>query len=67
MYENARYAVTETCLALTMFRSSINASTIVLFTGLLFMKAFHWLAQVGLVIGRSESEAVQLAASPMGC
>lgn len=48
MYENARYAITETCLALTIFRGDISATVIILFTMLLFVKAFHWLAQVAL-------------------
>lgn len=49
MYEKARYAFTETCLALTVFRSDLTAVTIALFTQLLFAKAFHWLSRVSTV------------------
>ncbi|CAM9391609.1 unnamed protein product, partial [Scytosiphon promiscuus] len=45
MYENARYAFTETCLALTVFRGDLTASTIALFVQLLLIKAFHWLSR----------------------
>lgn len=45
LHENVRYAVTETCLALTIFRDEINFHVVVLFTSLVFLKVFHWLAQ----------------------
>ncbi|CAN0442135.1 unnamed protein product, partial [Discosporangium mesarthrocarpum] len=45
LYENARYAITETCLALPIFREDLSPSVLMLFTALLFAKAFHWLAQ----------------------
>ncbi|CAM9631320.1 unnamed protein product [Ectocarpus sp. 13 AM-2016] len=45
MYENARYAFTETCLALTVFRGDLTAVTIALFVQLLLIKAFHWLSR----------------------
>lgn len=45
LHENVRYAVTETCLALTIFRDEINFHVVVLFTALVFLKVFHWLAQ----------------------
>ncbi|CAM9905053.1 unnamed protein product, partial [Ectocarpus fasciculatus] len=45
MYENARYAFTETCLALTVFRGDLTAVTIALFIQLLLIKAFHWLSR----------------------
>lgn len=50
MYENARYAFTETCLALTVFRGDLTAVTIALFVQLLLVKAFHWLSRVKSVI-----------------
>jgi hypothetical protein len=37
--------VTETCLALTIFREEINFHVMALFTALIFLKVFHWLAQ----------------------
>lgn len=45
LHENVRYAITETCLALTIFRDEINFHVVVLFTSLVFLKVFHWLAQ----------------------
>ncbi|KAJ1454849.1 hypothetical protein M885DRAFT_587932 [Pelagophyceae sp. CCMP2097] len=44
LYENARYAITETCLALTIFREELTARVFALFSALLFAKVFHWLA-----------------------
>lgn len=43
LYDNARYAITETCLALTIFREELTVRVFCLFTGLLFAKVFHWL------------------------
>lgn len=51
MYENARYAFTETCLALTVFRGDLTAVTIALFIQLLLIKAFHWLSRVRKMVG----------------
>jgi E3 ubiquitin-protein ligase synoviolin len=45
LHENVRYAVTETCLALTIFRDEISFHVMALFTALVFLKIFHWLAQ----------------------
>ncbi|CAN0329183.1 unnamed protein product, partial [Hapterophycus canaliculatus] len=45
MYENARYAFTETCLALTVFRGDLTSATVALFVQLLLIKAFHWLSR----------------------
>ncbi|KAG1692992.1 hypothetical protein DVH05_024028 [Phytophthora capsici] len=45
LHENVRYAVTETCLALTIFRDEISFHVMVLFTALVFLKIFHWLSQ----------------------
>ncbi|KAE8974813.1 hypothetical protein PF005_g25879 [Phytophthora fragariae] len=45
LHENVRYAVTETCLALTIFREEISFHVMVLFTALVFLKIFHWLSQ----------------------
>lgn len=43
--ERSWYAITETCLAFTVFRDDFNPKFIALFTVLLFLKAFHWLAE----------------------
>eukprot|EP00629_Pelagomonadales_sp_RCC1024_P001250 CAMPEP_0119265278 /NCGR_PEP_ID=MMETSP1329-20130426/4133_1 /TAXON_ID=114041 /ORGANISM="Genus nov. species nov., Strain RCC1024" /LENGTH=303 /DNA_ID=CAMNT_0007265095 /DNA_START=133 /DNA_END=1041 /DNA_ORIENTATION=+ len=45
LYENARYAVTETCLALTIFREELSTRVFALFSFLLFAKVFHWLVK----------------------
>jgi len=43
LIEKFFYAVTETCLAFTVFRDDFSPWFIALFTLLLFMKTFHWL------------------------
>ncbi|XP_018328159.1 E3 ubiquitin-protein ligase synoviolin B [Agrilus planipennis] len=45
LMERAWYAVTETCLAFTVFRDDFNPKFVALFTLLLFLKSFHWLAE----------------------
>lgn len=44
IYSNARFAITETCLALTIFHEELSMKVFALFTGLLFSKVFHWLS-----------------------
>ncbi|KDN47561.1 hypothetical protein K437DRAFT_94100 [Tilletiaria anomala UBC 951] len=43
LYERMWYAITESLLATTIFRSEFDASFVLLFGTLLIMKAFHWL------------------------
>lgn len=45
LIERSWYAVTETCLAFTVFRDDFSPRFVALFTILLFLKCFHWLAQ----------------------
>lgn len=45
LIERAWYAVTETCLAFTVFRDDLNAKFVGIFAVLLFLKCFHWLAE----------------------
>ncbi|KYM95453.1 PREDICTED: E3 ubiquitin-protein ligase synoviolin B [Cyphomyrmex costatus] len=45
LVEKVWYAVTETCLAFTVFRDDFSPKFIALFTLLLFLKSFHWLAE----------------------
>ncbi|KAK5810223.1 hypothetical protein F5H01DRAFT_295949, partial [Linnemannia elongata] len=45
LYERAWYAVTETCLAMTIFKDEFDTRFVVMFTLLLFLKVFHWLCQ----------------------
>ncbi|KAL7269778.1 E3 ubiquitin-protein ligase hrd1, partial [Rhizina undulata] len=44
LYEKAWYAVTETCLAMTIFRDEFDVKFIVMFGVLLFVKCFGWIA-----------------------
>ncbi|RZF43216.1 hypothetical protein LSTR_LSTR009020 [Laodelphax striatellus] len=45
LMERAWYAMTETCLAFTVFRDDFSPKFVALFTVLLFLKSFHWLAE----------------------
>lgn len=45
LIERSWYAVTETCLAFTVFRDDFSPKFVALFTVLLFLKSFHWLAE----------------------
>ncbi|XP_076234797.1 septin interacting protein 3 [Calliopsis andreniformis] len=45
LLEKVWYAVTETCLAFTVFRDDFSPKFIALFTLLLFLKSFHWLVE----------------------
>ncbi|CAG0878948.1 unnamed protein product [Cyprideis torosa] len=45
LLERSWYAVTETCLAFTVFRDDFSPKFVALFTLLLFLKSFHWLAE----------------------
>jgi len=45
LYEKSWYAVTETCLAMTIFRDEFDIQFVIVFTTLLFLKIFHWLCQ----------------------
>ncbi|KAG5888669.1 hypothetical protein JTB14_014862 [Gonioctena quinquepunctata] len=45
LVERSWYALTETCLAFTVFRDDFNLKFVALFTLLLFLKSFHWLAE----------------------
>jgi len=43
IYEKAWYAVTETCLAMTIFRDEFDVRFIIMFGVLLFIKCFSWI------------------------
>jgi hypothetical protein len=45
LYERSWYAITETCLAMTIFRDEFDTRFITLFVLLLFCKIFHWVSQ----------------------
>jgi len=45
LMERSWYAVTETCLAFTVFKDDFSPKFVSLFVLLLFLKSFHWLAE----------------------
>ncbi|RKP38596.1 hypothetical protein BJ085DRAFT_12473, partial [Dimargaris cristalligena] len=45
LYEKGWFAVTETCLALTIFKDEFNAQMFGLLLTLMFFKVFHWLIE----------------------
>ena len=45
LVERSWFAVTETCLAFTVFRDDFSPKFVALFTILFFLKCFHWLAE----------------------
>ncbi|CAF0795287.1 unnamed protein product [Brachionus calyciflorus] len=45
LFERSWYAITETCLAFTVFRDDFSPRFVTMFTLLLFLKCFHWLAE----------------------
>ncbi|RKP07224.1 hypothetical protein THASP1DRAFT_17384 [Thamnocephalis sphaerospora] len=45
LYERSWFAVTETCLAMTVFRDTFDVPFLAAFAALLFVKIFHWLLQ----------------------
>ncbi|KAI9331687.1 hypothetical protein DFJ73DRAFT_963673 [Zopfochytrium polystomum] len=46
LYERSWFAITETCLAMTIFRDEFDMRFIVLFGLLLVIKIFHWISAV---------------------
>ena len=45
LYERLWYTISETCLAMTIFREEFNAPFVAQFAALLLVKSFHWLVQ----------------------
>ena len=45
LWENSRFAVTNTLLALTIFREELGIQEAVLFVMLIFSKIFHWVSK----------------------
>ncbi|OQV23997.1 E3 ubiquitin-protein ligase synoviolin [Hypsibius exemplaris] len=45
LVDKSWFALTDTCLAFTVFRDDFSSSFVALFTILLFLKCFHWLAE----------------------
>lgn len=48
IYDRSKYSITETCLALTVFRQELSPTVFVFFGALIFVKIFHWLARFRL-------------------
>lgn len=59
LIERSWYAVTETCLAFTVFRDDFSPRFVALFTLLLFLKSFHWLAEDRVDYVRFLSKVIQ--------
>ncbi|KAE8212079.1 hypothetical protein CF327_g4235 [Tilletia walkeri] len=45
LHERAWYALTESLLAMTIFRDEFDAKFVIMFGTLLFLKVFHWLSE----------------------
>ncbi|KAG5437490.1 hypothetical protein PCANB_000918 [Pneumocystis canis] len=43
LYERTWYSITETCLAMTIFRNNFDTMSIIVFVILIFLKTLHWL------------------------
>lgn len=59
LYEKAWFAITETCLAMTIFREEVGAWFLVMFVGLLVGKVWAWIGE-----GRVEILEQQPPANP---
>jgi len=62
-HHNAQYALTETCLALTMFREEIGVSISVMFLALICMKALHWACELRVQSIRQQEENQQMSSN----
>jgi E3 ubiquitin-protein ligase synoviolin len=45
VYDRAKYSITETCLALTIFRQELSPTVFLFFGVLIFLKIFHWVVR----------------------
>src|SRR6195952_1228097 len=59
LYEKAWFAITETCLAMTIFREEVGAWFLVMFTALVTGKVWEWIGE-----GRVEVLEQQPPANP---
>lgn len=60
--ERTWFAVTETFLAMTVFRDEFNTRFVVMFVSLLFVKCFHWICQDRIDYVRIPPEAENMVA-----
>ncbi|GBG27645.1 E3 ubiquitin-protein ligase synoviolin [Hondaea fermentalgiana] len=66
IWENLRYAFTETCLALSTFREEMSLNVVIMFTALLFAKVFHWLCEARVEHLEQAQETSRLAHARTG-
>ncbi|BGO91614.1 hypothetical protein NBRC10512_008061 [Rhodotorula toruloides] len=65
LQERGWFAVTETLLALTIFKDDFESTFVVLFVGLLFLKVFHWLASDRIEMMEQAAQVSRLAHARM--
>ncbi|BGP32312.1 E3 ubiquitin-protein ligase hrd1 [Rhodotorula toruloides] len=65
LQERGWFAVTETLLALTIFKDDFESTFVVLFVGLLFLKVFHWLASDRIEMMEQAAQVSPLAHTRM--
>ncbi|GAA5850341.1 hypothetical protein JCM8547_001839 [Rhodosporidiobolus lusitaniae] len=65
LQERGWFAVTETLLALTIFREDFESSFVMLFVSLLFFKVFHWLASDRVEMMEQTARVTRLAHARM--
>ncbi|GAA5940062.1 hypothetical protein JCM10213_004929 [Rhodosporidiobolus nylandii] len=65
MQERGWFAVTETLLALTIFKDEFESSFVMLFVSLLFLKVFHWLASDRVEMMEQAARVTRLAHARM--
>ncbi|GAA6001327.1 hypothetical protein JCM10207_006610 [Rhodosporidiobolus poonsookiae] len=61
LQERGWFAVTETLLALTIFKDDFESSFVMLFVSLLFLKVFHWLASDRVEMMEQAAQVSRLA------
>lgn len=44
--DNGKWAIIDTCLALTIFREDLSLTIVFMFMGLMFTKMFHWVSSM---------------------
>ncbi|KDE08885.1 hypothetical protein MVLG_00982 [Microbotryum lychnidis-dioicae p1A1 Lamole] len=61
LQERAWFAITETLLALTIFKDEFESSFLLLFVSLLFLKVFHWLSSDRVEMMEQSAQVSRLA------
>ncbi|GAA5984220.1 hypothetical protein JCM10908_006098 [Rhodotorula pacifica] len=65
LQERGWFAITETLLALTIFKDDFESTFVLLFVGLLFLKVFHWLASDRIEMMEQAAQVSRLAHARM--